>query len=150
MDAVLRPVAIYFCLLILFRITGKRSLGEITSFDFVVLLIISEAVSKALLASDGSMTGALIAVVTLLLLDVVLSLVTTRSRTLARLLEDEPVVLLSDGRPYPERMRAERVEVSDILEAAREHGLERLEQVRLAVLERRGTITIIPADGARA
>jgi uncharacterized membrane protein YcaP (DUF421 family) len=150
MGAVLRPLAVYFCLLVLFRITGKRSLGEITSFDFVVLLIISEAVSKALLAADGSLTGALIAVITLLLLDVMLSLITRRSPLLARLLEDEPVVLVTEGRLHGDRMRGERVTTSDILEAAREHGIEKLDQIKLAVLERRGTISIIPAPSARS
>jgi uncharacterized membrane protein YcaP (DUF421 family) len=147
MEAVLRPLAIYFCLLIIFRITGKRSLGEITSFDLVVLLIISEAVSQSLLASDGSMTAGLIAAITLLLVDVVFSLLMLRFPRLARLAEDEPVVLLSGGKVHQERLRGERVCVSEILEAAREHGLERLDQIKLAILERRGTISIIPAEG---
>jgi uncharacterized membrane protein YcaP (DUF421 family) len=144
MNAVLRPLAIYFCLLIIFRITGKRSLGEITSFDFVLLLIISEAVSQSLLASDASLTAGLIAALTLLLVDLGISLLTRRYPAFARLTEDEPVVLMSGGKLHQERMRGERIDESEILEAARAHGLERLDQVRLAVLERGGTISIIP------
>jgi uncharacterized membrane protein YcaP (DUF421 family) len=144
MSAVLRPLAIYFALLIIFRITGKRSLGEITSFDFVLLLIISEAVSQSLLAADSSLTGGLLAAMTLLVVDVVISLLTRRYPRFARLTEDEPVVLLSGGRLHQDRLKGERVDESEILEAARAQGLERLDQVRLAVLERGGTISIVP------
>ena len=147
MSAVLRPLAIYFCLLVIFRITGKRSLGEITSFDFVLLLIISEAVSQSLLAADASLTAGLVAAITLLLIDVVISQFTRRFPRFARLTEDEPVVLMSGGRLHRDRLRGERVDESEILEAARAQGLERLDQVRLAVLERSGTISIVPAQG---
>lgn len=147
MPAVLRPLAIYFCLLILFRLTGKRALGEITNFDFVVLLIVSEAVSSSLVANDTSITGALLAVTTLLFLDLALSILKQRSAKLARLLEDQPTHLMRDGKLLRDRMEKERVDEEDILEAARQcHGLERLEQIRGAVLERQGSISIIPAE----
>jgi uncharacterized membrane protein YcaP (DUF421 family) len=150
MSAVLRPFFVYFCLLLVFRLTGKRSLGEITSFDFVVLLIISESVSSGLLAQDMSLTGALLAALTLLVTDVALSLLKQRFDWLNRLLEDQPVILLRDGKLLKDRLRGERVDASDILEAARQiHGIEHLEQIQLAVLERRGVISIIPVSRAR-
>lgn len=149
MPAVLRPMAIYFCLLILFRLIGKRAIGEITNFDFVVLLIVSEAVSSSLVANDTSLTGALLAVTTLLLLDIALSTLKQKSPWLARLLEDEPVHLMRNGKLLRDRMEKERVDEADILEAARQtHGLEKLDQIRSAVLERQGSISIIPARGA--
>ena len=149
MSAVLRPILLYFALLLVFRLTGKRSLGEITSFDFVVLLIVSEAVSSGILANDLSFTGAMLAAVTLLMVDVLLSVLKQRFTWLNRLLEDQPVVLLRDGKPIAERLRGERVDEDDILEAARQlHGIERLEQIKMAVLERRGVISIIPAGRA--
>ena len=149
MHAVIRPFVIYFALLLLFRITGKRALGDLTSFDFVVLLIVSECVSAALLANDFSLTGALLAVTTLLVLDLALSLLKQRFKLLARILEDEPVHLMRQGKLLTDRMAKERVDEEDILEAARTtHGLERMDQIDSAVLERHGTISIIPAEHA--
>ena len=146
MSAVLRPLLIYISLLLAFRLSGKRTLGEITSFDFVVLLIVSEAVSSSLLSSDTSLTGAMLAVLTLLFLDLLLAALKLRMPRLARLLEDEPVQLMRDGRLLREHMAAERVDEDDILEAARKtHGIDRLDAIDAAVLERRGTISIIPA-----
>lgn len=149
MPDVLRPLTIYFCLLVLFRLIGKRSLGQITNFDFVVLLIVSEAVSSSLVANDTSLTAALLAVTTLLFLDLALSILKQRFRGLERLLEDEPIHLMRNGKLLEDRMEKERVDEDDILEAARlSHGLERLDQIRAAVLERRGSISIIPAESA--
>jgi uncharacterized membrane protein YcaP (DUF421 family) len=146
MSAVLRPLVIYFGFLLFMRLTGKRSLGQVTTFDFVLLLIISETIQAALMAKDQSLTGAAIAVGTLVMVDVGLSLLKHRWRWLDRLLEDEAVVLLADGVLNHERMNKERVDMADILEAARTaHGIERLDQIKLAVLERHGAISIIPS-----
>jgi uncharacterized membrane protein YcaP (DUF421 family) len=147
MNAVLRPLFIYVCLLIIFRITGKRALGEITNFDFVVLLIVSECVSSGLLAQDYSLTGAVLAVSTLLFLDLTLSLLKQRFRRLARILEDEPVHIMERGKLFTDRMNKERVDEDDILEAARSsHGIENMRDIDSAVLERHGTISIIPVE----
>lgn len=150
MHMVLRPLLIYFVLLVVFRLSGKRSLGEITAFDFLLLLIISETVSNALLGGDQSITAALVAAVTLLGTDTLLAMVKRGRPLLARLLEDEPVVLARDGRLHEDRLRAERVTADDVHEAARRDGIADLADVRLAVLERRGSISIIPRDGATA
>jgi uncharacterized membrane protein YcaP (DUF421 family) len=145
MNAVLRPLLIYVMLLAIFRITGKRSIGEISTFDFILLLVVSEAVSSALLADDASITAATIAVVTLVGFDLLLSLAKRQWPALGRALEDVPVVLYHDGTLQQERMARERISVDDILESARRHhGLTRLDQIETAVLERRGVISIMP------
>ena len=145
MNAVLRPALIYVALLLIFRITGKRSVGEITTFDFLLLLVISETVSSGLLAEDHSITAALIAALTLVSADVAISMAKQRWPNLDRILESEPVVIYMNGTLQKERMRRERVSVDDILEAARQnHGIDTMDQVRIAVLERRGKISIIP------
>ncbi len=145
MNAVLRPALIYVVLLLIFRLTGKRSIGEITTFDFLLLLVISEALSSALLADDHSITAALIAAITLIGLDVGLSLAKRNWPALDRVLEDEPVVLYLDGKLQQERLRKERVSEDDILEAARQaHGIDSLDDIRCAVLERRGKISVMP------
>ena len=150
MDGVLRAVAIYGVLLLIFRVMGKRSLGQITTFDFILLLIISEAVQNALVGPGYSITNALVLVVTLVVIDQALSLVKSRSPRMDRALEGMPVVIVAHGRPLADRMSRESVGVDDVLAAARQlHGLERLEQIKYAVLERSGHISIIPRDDDR-
>lgn len=147
MNAVLRPLLIYVLLLVVFRLTGKRSVSEITTFDLVLLLVVSEAVSSALLADDSSITAALIAVVTLVGIDVILSLAKHKWQWLDRALEDVPVVLYRDGKVQQERLDKERISIDDILESARlGHGIDSLDRIQSAVLERRGVISIIPRE----
>ena len=147
MDAILRGVSIYVFLLVLFRIAGKRSLAQVTTFDFVLLLIVSEATQQAMLGNDYSMTNAFLLITTLVGMDVALTLWKRRSPRLDRLLEGTPLILVEDGKPLKDRMHKSRVDEADVLAAARElQGLERMEQIRYAVLERSGGISIIPRD----
>jgi uncharacterized membrane protein YcaP (DUF421 family) len=151
MDSVLRAVAIYAILLIIFRISGKRSLAQITTFDFVLLLVIGEATQQALLGNDFSLINAFMVILTLLGLDIGLSLLKQRSTTLERWIDDTPLVIVEDGRPLKERMDKARIDESDILAAARElQGLERMDQIKYAVLERSGGVSIIPKPGEAA
>jgi uncharacterized membrane protein YcaP (DUF421 family) len=145
MDSVLRALAIYAILLIIFRISGKRSLAQITTFDFVLLLVIGEATQQALLGDDFSMTNAFIVIVTLLGLDIALSLLKQRSPKIELLLDDTPLIIVEDGRPLKERMDKARIDESDVLTAARElQGLERMDQIKYAVLERSGGVSVVP------
>ncbi|MDP9472257.1 MAG: DUF421 domain-containing protein [Chloroflexota bacterium] len=143
MDSVLRGATVYVVLLILFRIVGKRSLAEITTFDFVLLLIISEATQQAMIDNDNSMTNAFLIIITLLSLDIALSVTGQRFRIVDRLVNDVPMVLVEDGRVLKDRMTKSRVEETDILQSARQEGLERLDQIKYAVIERSGGISII-------
>jgi len=147
MDSILRGAAVYLFLMVVFRISGKRTLSQATTFDFLLLLIIAETTQEAMLDNDHSLTHAALLIITLVGLDIGLSLLKLRSRRIDRLLDDMPLVILQDGVPIAERMRKCRVDESDILEAARSRqGLERLDQIRFAVLERSGGITVIPRD----
>ena len=147
MDIVLRGFAIYVFLLIIFRLCGKRSLAQITTFDFVLLLLISEAVQQGLIGNDFSVSNAFLLIVTLVGLDIGLSLWKHWSPTMERLLEGKPLIIVEHGKLLQERMRKERVDEADIMAAAREsQGLERLEQIKYAVLERDGVISIIPKE----
>ena len=145
MDSVLRAVITYTVVWLVFRISGKRSLSQITTFDFVLLLIISETTQQALVDEDNSMTNSFLLVATFFAIDLGLSLVKEWSPRAEKLLDGTPVLILADGQPIPERMQKERVSEEDILGAARElRGLERLDQIKYAVLECNGEITIIP------
>jgi uncharacterized membrane protein YcaP (DUF421 family) len=145
MESVLRATFIYVFLLVVFRIAGKRSLAQITTFDFVLLLIIGEATQQALLGDDYSVVNACIVIATLILLEIVLSHVAARFPMFDRAIEGLPLVVVADGKLLKERLKRERLDESEILAAARElHGLERMDDIKYAVLERSGGITIIP------
>jgi uncharacterized membrane protein YcaP (DUF421 family) len=150
MEAVVRGATIYLVILILFRISGNRSLGHITSFDFVLLLIISEATQQALLGDDSSIVSALLVIITMVSLDIGISLWKQRTPRVDRLIDGVPILIVADGKPLKDRMDKERVDENDVLAAARERqGLERMDQIKYAVLERNGGISIIPIDGAK-
>jgi uncharacterized membrane protein YcaP (DUF421 family) len=145
MDSILRGLAVYVILLVVFRISGKRTLSQVTTFDFVLLLIIAEVTQQALLGQDYSITNFVLLVVTLLGLDIALSLLKQHFPRLDRLLEGQPLIIVENGCPLRDRMGKARVDEEDVLTAARHlHGLERMEQIKYAVLERNGGITIIP------
>jgi uncharacterized membrane protein YcaP (DUF421 family) len=145
MDTVVRGIAIYLFLLLVFRLTGKRSLGQVTTFDFVLLLIISETTQQALLGDDFSVTNAFLSILTLVVIDIGMSLLKQRVPTLDDWLEGVPLVVVEEGKPMKDRLKKVQVGEEDILSAARElQGLERMEQIKYAVLERNGAITIVP------
>jgi uncharacterized membrane protein YcaP (DUF421 family) len=146
-ESVLRGVAVYLFLLLIFRLTGKRALSQVTTFDFVLLLIISETTQQALIGEDFSLTNAFLVIVTLFAVDQVSSKLIHKVDFVRRWAEGLPLVLLEDGKLLKERMDRSQVDEDDILEAARElQGLERLDQVKYAVLERHGGITIVPKN----
>lgn len=147
MDSVLRAACIYLVLMVLFKIAGRRSLAELTTFDLVLLMVIGEATQQALLGEDFSMTNAVLVIVTLIAIDVGLSLLKLRFGGFARLIDGGPTVIVEHGRLLRERMRQARLVEADILEAARTaQGLTRLEQIRFAVIERNGKLSIIAYD----
>lgn len=145
MDAILRGVVVYLLLLIIFRIAGRRSLAEITTFDLVLTLIISESIQQALIDGDDSLTNAFLVVIALIGTDILLSQVKLRWPRVEHVLQGLPLVILEHGKPLTERMNRERVDEQDILHAAREQeGLRSLEDLDYAVLETSGDITVVP------
>jgi uncharacterized membrane protein YcaP (DUF421 family) len=149
MDAVIRAVIVYVVLLVLFRLAGRRTLGEMTSFDFVLLLIISEATQNAMIGNDYSITNGLLVVVTLVGLDILLTNWKHRSAFIERWLDGLPMVIVDHGHPLKTLMDRARLDEEDVLAAARKsQGLERMEQIKYAVLEVGGGISIIPHKNA--
>jgi uncharacterized membrane protein YcaP (DUF421 family) len=145
MSSVLRAFIVYVVLFIIFRIAGRRTLTQITTFDFVMLLIVSESTQNAMIGNDYSITNAILVIVTLIGLDIGLSLWKQRFPQFDKFLDGVPLILVEDGKPLKDRMTKARVDEADILTAAREvQGLERMEQIKYAVLERSGGISIIP------
>jgi len=145
MDAVLRGGIIYLALLLLFRLYGRRTLGQITTFDFVLLLIIAEATQQTMVGEDHSFTNAFLLILTLFAIDAAFSFWKQKSARAAALLEGMPLVLVHQGRLVEKVMHSVQLDEADILAAARESkGLERLDQIRYAVLEVNGRISIVP------
>ena len=145
MDSVLRAAAIYLVVLVVFRLAGRRTLSELTTFDFVLLLIIGEATQQALLGDDFSIINATVVIVSLVVFDITLSLVKNKSRWFAKLIDGEPMIIVEHGQVLERRIRKARIDEGDILEAARHsQGLERIDQIKFAILEKDGKISIIP------
>jgi uncharacterized membrane protein YcaP (DUF421 family) len=145
MDSVVRALLVYILLLGLFRVAGKRTLAHTTTFDLVLVLIISEAISNALVGTDYSFTNAALIVTTLILADIALSLLKRQAPRLEAVIDGLPLVLFRDGQPNAAHMARERVGLDDIMAAARERqGVARLDDIEEAVLERSGEISVIP------
>jgi uncharacterized membrane protein YcaP (DUF421 family) len=147
MDSVIRGLSVYLILLVVMRLSGRRTLAQLTPFDFVLLLIIAETTQQALLGDDFSIVNALILILTLCTADILLSYLKRASPKAQVMLDGVPTVLISRGQPDERALRRARVDLEDVMDAAREqHGLERLDQVKFAVLEVGGNISIIPAE----
>lgn len=147
MESVLRAALVYSILLVVFRIAGNRSIGQLTAFDFILLLIISESIQQAMTTNDQSLTNAFLVVITLVGIDIMLSLWKQRSPRAEKVLDGIPVIIMRGGKLLDDRLKMERVDKGDILAAAREkQGLASLDQIEHAVVEAHGGISIIPKE----
>jgi uncharacterized membrane protein YcaP (DUF421 family) len=143
-EKVIRAVAVYGFLLVAIRVFGRRELGQLTAFDLIILLTLSNILQNAMIGNDNSLLGGMVGAVVLLAANYGVALAVFRSRRLERLVEGAPKVLIHDGRIQEAAMRGEKLTEQDLLSAVRREGLERVEDVRLAVSEPNGLISIIP------
>lgn len=143
---VLRTVVVYLVLLVLLRVAGKRELGQMTPFDLVVLLVISNAVQNAMVGPDSSLTGGLLAASVLVLVNWIVDRFALRSAWARRYLVGHPTLLVHDGSFVPMNLRREGITEDEVLQALREHGVDDLDAVKSAVLEVDGTISVVPSD----
>jgi len=147
-EVILRTAIVYLFVVAAIRISGKREVGQMSVLELVVILVISDAVQNSMVGENTTLWGGLVAVVTLLSLDVFIRWITGRSRRLRNVVEGEPRLLVRDGRLLAKALSEEKIDAHDVRAAIRAHGLARVEQVRLAVLETDGSISIIPLEGA--
>ena len=143
---VLRACVVYFILLLLIRVSGKRSMGQFTPFDILLVVLLGNAVQNALLGSDTSVAGGLLLAITLISLNWIVGFVSARSEKVEALIEGSPVLLARDGEVYRDVLRKELISRADFDKALREAGCEAIDEVKLAVLETNGHITIIKRD----
>ncbi len=148
---VLRTVVVYAFIMIGFRLTGKREVGQLAPFDFALVLLIANAVQNAMVGPDTSLVGGLTAAAVLLLVNWALGKLALNHRGFERLLRGHARVLVSRGRVVEESLRAENLTHHDLMQALRENGCPAVEDCRLAVMEVDGTISVIlinhPANG---
>ncbi len=139
-----RSAAIYIIVLVGLRLLGKSHMSQLSILDFVLVLLLSNAVQNAMVGNDSSLTGGIVAAVTLLLLNYVLTFLLFRFRKADVLLEGSPTLLIHDGHVLLEHLDREKLTVEELTRVIREHGIEHLSEVKNATMELDGTISVIP------
>lgn len=147
LELVLRSVLVYAIFVFALRVSGKRELGQVTIFDLALVLLAANALQPAITGPDASIPGAAIIVTTMFALNRLAAEGRRRSATLRRLLDLPPRVIGENGRWIPAALAREGLDDEDLAAALREHGLASPEEMRLAVLEHDGTLSIVPAEG---
>jgi uncharacterized membrane protein YcaP (DUF421 family) len=144
MDLVIRGSVVFFFILVVTRVVGRRELGELEPFDLIMLVVLGDLVQQGITQNDQSVTGTLIVISTIALLSVVVSWASFRSRGLRVLTQGSPIVLVEDGRLIERNARRERITLEDILEEGRRSQVASLGDVEWAILEGDGHISFIP------
>jgi uncharacterized membrane protein YcaP (DUF421 family) len=143
LEKIVRCVVVYVFLLVVFRLLGKRQLGQMTPFDLIVLLVISELVQNAMIGDDHSVTGGLISVTTLVLINAFVAWLTYRYKQAERLIEHAPTVLVRHGRVIWRNVDREHLTPSEFRSALRREGVMSLKGVRFVLLEEDGHLSVI-------
>ncbi len=145
-ELVVRSVLIYAAFFIGLRLFGKREIGQFTLFDLVLILLAANALQPAITGPDTSLLGGVIIIGTLLLLNRAVAVLRVYSPLLDRLIEPQPTLVAKDGQWIMDSIRRESVSVQDCEMALREHGIDKVQDVKLAVLEEDGTISVVPKE----
>ncbi|HKN94953.1 MAG TPA: YetF domain-containing protein [Thermoleophilaceae bacterium] len=146
MDLVIRATVVFFFIYLVTRVVGKRELSSMEPFDLILLVVTGDLVQQAITQSDYSVTGALTVISTIALLTVFVSWVNWRFRRMRSMLEGQPVVLVDNGEMIERNMKRERITVEDIEAEGRMQQVTDIGDMRWAVLETNGQISIIPAS----
>jgi uncharacterized membrane protein YcaP (DUF421 family) len=146
MDLVLRATVIFFFVFLVTRVVGRRELSSLEPFDLILLVVIGDLVQQGVTQSDYSVTGALIVITTMSLLTVAVSFLNFRFRSLRGVLEGEPVVLVENGEVIERNMRRERITLEELESEGRQQQVTSIADMRWAVLETSGQISVIPAS----
>lgn len=141
-----RSAAIYLIVLLGLRLLGKRHVAQLSILDFVLILLISNAVQNAMVGNDSSLLGGIAAAAALLALNYVLTFVLQRFGKVEKLFEGTPILLVHDGRSIPEHLAREKITEEELERVIREHGFQSISDVRNVVLELDGTISVIGMD----
>jgi uncharacterized membrane protein YcaP (DUF421 family) len=143
-EKALRAAFVYVFLVIAIKVFGRRELGQITTFDIIVLLTLSNILQNAMIGNDNSLTGGIIGAVVLLSANLVLAFAVFRSRRIERVVEGEPRFLVVNGELQTQALKKELLTVADVLSAVRRQGLEDIERARFVIVEPDGMFSVIP------
>ncbi|HEY0388799.1 MAG TPA: YetF domain-containing protein [Gaiellales bacterium] len=144
MDIVLRAAVIFFAVYLVTRMIGRRELGMNEPFDLILLVVMGDLIQQGVTQSDYSVTGTVLALSTFVLLTVALSYLSFRGSRVRAVLEGQPLVLVENGTPVEENLRSQRLVVDEVLSEARLQQVTALKDIRWAILETNGSISIIP------
>jgi len=145
-EIVLRGTVVYFVLLLLLRLAGKRAVGQFTPFDLLVLVLLGDALQGSMIAGDDSLQGGIILTVTLVGWNRLTGWATSRSRWLERMVEGKAVVLARNGHIYGDALERCDLNIDDFQEAMRNADCGSISKVRLAMLEKDGKISIVTRE----
>ena len=143
MDIVIRAAVAYVFIIFMLRIIGRRELSSLGPSDLVLLVVMGDLIQNGVTQTDYSVTGIFLAISTFAMLTVAMSFITFKSDRAQTVIEGEPLILVQDGKPIDKNLRAERLNVKDILEEARGQGIEALADVKWCVLETSGSMSFI-------
>lgn len=143
LDIILRTSVIYSTLLVGIRLTGKREVGQLTPFDFVLLLVVSNAVQNAMIGPDTSLAGGLVAMCTLLVLNTLVARISEIYPQFRRYVDGVPAVLIANGQVQWSNLNKENISEDELMAALREHEVGKIEDVSLAMIEVDGGISVI-------
>lgn len=143
---ILKSVTVYFAIVIGIRIFGKRELSQLSVADLVFILLISNSVQNAMVGDNTTLVGGLSAALGLFVINYIFKSILNRNKKIRELFEGEKILLLNDGVINAGGMRRAMITVEDLKRCAREHGILRLEDVAIAILEVDGNISIIPKE----
>ncbi len=145
-EFIVRGVAVYLFLLVLLRVTGKRQVGQMSPFDLVLLLVLSNAVQNSMNGGDTSLVGGLVSAAALVALNFVLGLITLRSKKLEALVEGRPQLLVHNGQLFEDVLASAQLTHHELQAALRQAGCTSVNEVRCAMLETNGGISVVKRD----
>ena len=143
-EFVVRGVVVYTFLLIILRLTGKRQIGQLSAFDFVLLLILSNAVQNSMNAGDNSLIGGLVVAATLVTLNFLVGYISFKSKKIATIIEGRPQILIHNGKLFADVMETAQLSHHELDAALRGAGCLNVDAVHVAILENNGDISVVP------
>src|SRR3954469_11177612 len=144
MDIVIRAIVIFFAVFLITRMVGRRELGMNEPFDLILLVVLGDLIQQGVTQSDYSVTGTMLAVGTFTVLTVALSYLSFRSKRIRGMLEGNPLVLVEDGKPIAKNLQSQRMALDEVLSEARMQQVTSVDDIRWAILETTGSISVIP------
>ncbi len=141
-ELVVRSLVVYAFLIVLLRLTGKRQIGQLSPFDLVLLLILSNAVQNSMNAGDNSLVGGLISAITLVAINYLVGLITFKSKKLEAIIEGRPQVLIHQGKLFEDVMNEAKLTRHELDSTLRQSGYFEIKDIKLAILENNGSVTV--------